>query len=61
MSTSKVILKDKYPQRSCKKCLNYPCIEDMDKLKSNFAKLGCDNWLDSNVFNLSRKKKSLNG
>lgn len=57
MSSDKVIFKDKdgfrykYPERSCKKCMKYPCILNMDKLKSDFAKYGCKDWVDSNVFN----------
>lgn len=56
MPTIKVEFKDKdgltyrHPERSCKKCLNYPCIEHMDKLYSDFAKYGCRNWSDSDIF-----------
>lgn len=56
MPTIKVEFKDKdgltyrHPERSCKKCLNYPCIEHMDKLCSDFAKYGCRNWSDSDIF-----------
>ena len=44
MSNSEMIFKDKdnfhykFPQNSCKRCLNYPCLPDMSKLKSDFAK-----------------------
>ena len=40
----------KHPERSCKRCLKYPCIANMDKLYSDFAKYGCKNWSDSNTF-----------
>lgn len=40
----------KHPERSCKRCLKYPCLENMDVLKSDFAKYGCKNFDDSNVF-----------
>lgn len=40
----------KFPQRSCSRCLNYPCVPSMDKLKSDFAKFGCKNFADVNVF-----------
>ena len=56
MRSSKIIFKDKdnfhykFPQRSCLRCLNYPCIPNMDKLKSDFAKLGCRKFSDINVF-----------
>lgn len=64
---SEVIFKDrdnfhyKFPQNSCKRCLNYPCLPHMEKLKSDFAKFGCKNFDDSNVFhgrnNSTRKTK----
>lgn len=56
MFMSKMIFKDrnnfyyKFPQRSCQRCLNYPCLPNMDKLKSDFAKIGCKNFNDSNIF-----------
>ena len=40
----------KFPQNSCKRCLNYPCIPNMEKLKSDFAKFGCKKFDDVNVF-----------
>lgn len=33
--------KIKYPDRSCKKCFNYPCFEGFDRCISDFAKYGC--------------------
>ena len=40
-----------HPERSCERCTNYPCIEKMDELLSNFAKYGCVNYND--IFTLS--------
>lgn len=42
----------KHPERSCKRCLNYPCLEKMDTLKGDYAKYGCVGWSDENVFDL---------
>ena len=39
-----------HPERSCKRCLNYPCLENMDTLRSDFAKYGCVNFNDINIF-----------
>lgn len=39
-----------YPERSCDRCLKYPCFSDMDKLFCNFAKYGCVNFDDVNTF-----------
>ena len=42
MSSSELIFKDKdnfhykFPQNSCKRCLNYPCLPNMDKLKRDY-------------------------
>lgn len=30
--------------------MNYPCLPHMDKLKSDFAKFGCKNFDDANIF-----------
>lgn len=62
MSNSELIFKDrnnfhyKFPQNSCKRCLNYPCVPRMDKLKSDFAKFGCKSYLDGNIFESSKRK-----
>jgi hypothetical protein len=54
------IFKDKdgltyaHPERSCKRCLNYPCIENMDTLLSDFAKYGCIFWNDSSIFKIPK-------
>lgn len=37
-------VKMKYPNRTCKNCKKYPCFNDMDKCKSDFAKYGCTNY-----------------
>lgn len=56
MPVSQVMFKDrdgftyKHPERSCHKCLKYPCIEHMDRLLCDFAKYGCKNWSDSDFF-----------
>lgn len=31
----------KFPLRSCKQCLNYPCFYGIENLKADFAKYGC--------------------
>jgi hypothetical protein len=61
MPIGKVIFKDKngvhykFPERSCKRCLKYPCLEKMDLLKSNFAAYGCKMFENSNVFEICKK------
>lgn len=57
-----MIFKDKdgfhyrHPERDCKKCSKYPCFEDLPKLKGNFAKYGCLDWEDSNLFDIKCKR-----
>lgn len=57
MPTDKVKYRDtdgftfRHPERSCKLCLNYPCVTNMDKLRCDFAKYGCINFKSVNVFN----------
>lgn len=41
----------KHPERSCKTCLKYPCIPEMDTLLSDFAKYGCFDYYDFNMRN----------
>jgi hypothetical protein len=41
-----------HPERSCSTCLNYPCLDNMETLLSDFAKYGCINYSDVNIFNL---------
>lgn len=63
MSVSELMFKDKdgfhykFPERSCKRCLNYPCVEKMETLQGNFAAYGCKKFEDSNTFNLCKPKK----
>lgn len=56
----KSILKDsegikyKFPDRTCKDCINYPCFEGIKNMKCDFAKYGCRKyksppWKVSNV------------
>jgi hypothetical protein len=40
----------KHPERSCKRCLKYPCLPNMDSLYCDFAKYGCKHWSDLNTF-----------
>ena len=42
-------IKFKFPERSCKKCINYPCIDEKAfELGCDFAKYGCINYNDQN-------------
>lgn len=34
----------KYPDRSCKECNKYPCFEEIDTCKCDFAKYGCKTY-----------------
>lgn len=62
MSSPNLMFKDrdgfyyKYPERDCKRCKKYPCISNMENLLSNFAKYGCVNFEDINVFNICKTK-----
>lgn len=40
----------KHPERSCKRCLKYPCLPNIDSLYCDFAKYGCKHWSDLNTF-----------
>lgn len=50
------IFKDKngftytHPERRCKDCTKYPCIRNMDRLLSDFAKYGCVKYESANIF-----------
>lgn len=63
MPISEVMYKDKdgfhykHPERSCNRCMKYPCLKDMDKLKSEFAKYGCTYYEDINTFNTCKLKR----
>lgn len=47
-----------HPERSCKRCLNYPCVEQMDSLLSDFAKYGCVNYDDINAFHGNKRNNT---
>ena len=34
-------VKLKFPNRTCKQCIRYPCFANIDKCASNFAAYGC--------------------
>lgn len=37
----------KYPNRTCKDCIKYPCMKNMDTVfSSDFAKYGCTKYKD---------------
>lgn len=63
MSITKVNFKDqdgfhyKHPERSCKNCKKHPCVSNMDNLKGDFAKYGCINFQDVNIFNTWKPKR----
>lgn len=63
MSVNKIMFKDKdgfhykHPECSCTRCLNYPCLPDMDKLKSDFGAYGCKKFEDANTFEVWKPKK----
>ena len=46
----------KHPERSCEKCLKYPCVKNMEILRGNFAAYGCSRFEDSNTFEICHKK-----
>ena len=37
-------IKLKFPDRSCKDCLKYPCFEGIDNCICDMAKYGCTFW-----------------
>lgn len=39
-------VKYQHPERNCKECKNYPCRDDFDILKVDFAKYGCINYTE---------------
>lgn len=61
MPVDKLMYKDKdgfrykFPERSCKKCQCYPCLENMHILFSNFAAFGCRNFKDVNTFEVNER------
>jgi hypothetical protein len=45
MTTDKWGIKLKYPERTCKKCKNYPCFSGQDVVtRCDYAKYGCILW-----------------
>lgn len=34
----------KYPERECKSCMRYPCMQNFEIFKCDFAKYGCKDW-----------------
>lgn len=54
-------LEYKFPTRTCKHCINYPCFEGIENFKSNFAAYGCRDYeLDKNseeVIDYSEREK----
>ncbi len=56
MPINEIMFKDKdgfhykHPERNCKNCKKYPCLNNMDKLYSNFAAYGCKMFEDINIF-----------
>ena len=41
----------RFPFRTCKECVNYPCFRGIENSKANFAKYGCVNFEKKEVFN----------
>lgn len=39
-------IKYQFPERSCKWCQRYPCIYGMEVFGADFAKYGCDQYLE---------------
>lgn len=62
MPSNELIFKDKngfhykFPERSCKRCLKYPCVSNMGNLQGNFAAYGCKMFEDENIFKCKPKK-----
>ena len=62
-SNFKLITKDadgfhyRHPERSCSKCLKYPCITGMENLRGDYAKYGCVNYENPNIFDVCQPKK----
>ena len=40
----------KHPERSCKRCTNYPCLPNMNLFLGDFAAYGCTMYEDENTF-----------
>ena len=40
----------KHPERSCKRCTNYPCLPNMNLFLGDFAAYGCTMYEGNNTF-----------
>lgn len=45
----------KYPERTCKNCLKYPCFRGQETFKSDMAKYGCIHYIET--IQITRKKR----
>jgi hypothetical protein len=43
----------KYPDRDCKLCKRYPCMQNFSIFKCNFAKYGCKDYMVKVIDNLN--------
>lgn len=50
-----------HPERSCKNCLNFPCLDNMQELRSDFAKYGCIRWSNKDVFKINKLPRKTRG
>lgn len=46
-------IKLKFHERSCKDCLSYPCMQNMNQFKCDIAKYGCRGFKIHNSTNKS--------
>ena len=46
-------IKLKFPEMSCKDCLSYPCMQNMNQFKCDIAKYGCRGFKIHNSTNKS--------
>ena len=45
----------KYPDRDCKECRKYPCMQNFSIFKCNFAKYGCKDFEQKTKINKEDK------
>ena len=38
----------KFPNRTCKECVRYPCFDGIENMSCDFAKYGCRKYTDQN-------------
>ena len=51
-------IKYKYPDRTCKKCIRYPCFSgQVEVCKCDYAKYGCKNYLGKDENNKCSTEK----